>query len=107
VAESAHGVSSLCKRQVAGAQTSEDPERAERAADRVSALDADHRSDAASVCDPLHVVRGPRELETGRMLAYQLVEHVDLLERLRHRFVCREMRGYVDRPELRAELAGA
>ena len=74
-------------------------------ADRVAALDTDHRRDPSGGGDPLDVVGRPGELEPIGVAADEIEERVDLLERHGHGAVRRQVRGHVHRPELAAHAA--
>jgi hypothetical protein len=106
VAESAHGVVVVRERQIAHAEPGHDPERPERAADRMASLDADHRRDPSNSGDPLDVVGRPGEFEPIGVVEDHVEERVDLLERHGHGPVRRQVRGHVHRPELAAHAAG-
>ena len=89
------------EREVAGAEAREDPERAERGADRLASLDTDHRGHLAGRRDPLHVVGRAGELQPVGVRANEREQRVDLLERHRHRGMrVGEVRRDVHGPEL-------
>ena len=93
------------EREIAGREAREDAQDAERATDRMPSLDADHGGDPPGHRDPFDVVGGARDLEDVGMRGDQPPECVDLLERLRHRGVAREIRRHVDGPELPADAS--
>jgi len=93
------------ERHVARAERVEHAQRAERVVDRVAALHADHRGDAAGLERALDVSGGVGNLEDRRPLLRHAMDHVDLLHRHARRFLAHHRRGRIHRPELPADAA--
>ncbi|OUE30419.1 hypothetical protein BFL35_10190 [Clavibacter michiganensis] len=88
------------ERHVPDAERAHRPERAERAADRVAALHAEERGDAARRDRAVHVVGRDAEREPVRVRGDEAAHHVDLLDGGAHRVDARQVR-HPHRPELR------
>ena len=81
------------------------PQRGQRVVDRVAALHADHRADAAALEGALGGVGGERQLEGLRPPLRHAVDDVNLFEGGADGVLALHLGRHVDRPELRAEPA--
>ncbi|HAP75437.1 MAG TPA: hypothetical protein DCR14_05080 [Acidimicrobiaceae bacterium] len=88
------------EREVAGPQPVQHAQHGQRRADRVPALHADERGNAASGACGLHLVGRASEHEVVGLAVDHAVDEVDLLQRGKHRLGLGQGRRHVRRPEL-------
>ena len=94
------------EREVAHPEPGEEAQGPEGASDRLTALDADHRSHPPRGGDALDIGGAARELHPLRIAPDQVQEGVDLLERGGDGLVPGQIRRHVDRPELPSNASG-